>query len=102
MFLVLTLISLIYGAVGAIKQITIKRTLAYTSISQTGFFFLGLISCSIEGFSASLFHVTFYIVTLFLFIVLTFFFIVLKFLFIVLTLFSKYCKQLLYSIVLYR
>ena len=39
LFLVLTLVSLIYGAVGAIKQVTIKRVLAYTSISQTGFFF---------------------------------------------------------------
>ena len=74
LFLVLTIISLLYGAIGAIKQVTIKRVLAYTSISQTGFFFLGLISCSIEGFSASFFHVSIYILSLLLFFILFFLF----------------------------
>jgi len=52
--------SIIIGALGAIKQVSIKRFIAYTSINQVGFIFLGLASCSLFGLISSLLYILIY------------------------------------------
>jgi len=39
--------SIVVGSLGALKQIRIKRFLAYASINQVGFLFLGLSCCNV-------------------------------------------------------
>jgi NADH-quinone oxidoreductase subunit N len=52
---------MIIGSFTALKQVRIKRFLAYTSISQVGFILLGISSGSILGLSASLMYLIIYI-----------------------------------------
>jgi NADH-quinone oxidoreductase subunit N len=54
--------SMITGSFNALKQVRIKRFLAYTSISQVGFILLGVSSGNILGLSASLMYLIIYIV----------------------------------------
>ena len=60
------------GTLGAFRQNTIKRTLAYTSLIQLSFFFLGLISGNFQGLFSSLFHMIIYLLTLMTFLLLLF------------------------------
>ncbi|SDK95759.1 complex I subunit 5 family protein [Natronincola ferrireducens] len=48
---------MIMGSVFAIGQKDIKRLLAYSSVAQIGYIFLGLGLGTVQGFSAALFHV---------------------------------------------
>lgn len=50
-------LSMIMGSVFAIGQTDIKRLLAYSSVAQIGYIFLGLGLATELGFSAALFHV---------------------------------------------
>jgi len=50
-------IGMIMGSVFAIGQKDIKRMLAYSSVAQIGYIFLGLGLVTVEGLSASLFHI---------------------------------------------
>lgn len=50
-------IGMIMGSVFAIGQKDIKRMLAYSSVAQIGYIFLGLGIATAEGLSASLFHI---------------------------------------------
>jgi len=50
-------LSMIMGSVFAIGQTDIKRLLAYSSVAQIGYIFLGLGLATELGFSAGLFHV---------------------------------------------
>lgn len=61
-FLFTSLGSLIVGSFGALKQIRIKRFLAYTSINQIGFILLGIASCSLLGLIASIMYLGLYII----------------------------------------
>ena len=61
-----------YGSFGAIRQSILKRILAFTSISQTGFLFLGLICGNIQGISGSIFHIYIYMLSLLAFFLLLF------------------------------
>ncbi len=54
-------VSIIFGALAAIKQTNIKRLLAYSSISHMGFVILGLGSASAAGLESSLFYTVLYI-----------------------------------------
>jgi NADH-quinone oxidoreductase subunit N len=54
--------SVIIGAFGALKQIRIKRFLAYTSINQVGFILLGVSCCSLLGLIASITYLFLYII----------------------------------------
>jgi NADH-quinone oxidoreductase subunit N len=58
---------MILGSFGALKQVRIKRFLAYTSISQIGFILLGVSSGSLLGLSSSLMYIALYLVTNILF-----------------------------------
>lgn len=52
--------SMLVGALMAIKQVRIKRFVAYTSINQMGFIMLGLASCNLTGLIATLFYISLY------------------------------------------
>jgi NADH-quinone oxidoreductase subunit N len=55
------------GTFGALKQVRIKRFIAYASISQVGFILLGLSACSLSGLMASLVYLFIYVVMSLLF-----------------------------------
>jgi NADH-quinone oxidoreductase subunit N len=49
------------GSFGALKQVRIKRFLAYTSITQVGFILLGAVSGSLLGLLASIMYLFLYV-----------------------------------------
>jgi len=55
-FLIAGLLSLILGSVSALTQYSIKRLLAYSTISNVGFILLALSTSSASGLDASLFY----------------------------------------------
>ncbi|MFH5835354.1 complex I subunit 5 family protein [Proteiniclasticum sp. C24MP] len=55
--IIFAVLSMMMGSVFALTQRDIKRRLAYSSVSQIGYIFLGLALASELGFSAALFHV---------------------------------------------
>ena len=59
-FIIVSMGSLFVGSFGAIKQLRIKRFIAYTSINQVGFIFLGLASCNLTGLTASIVYLMLY------------------------------------------
>lgn len=71
MLLILAVLSLAIGNIVAIAQTNFKRMLAYSTIGQMGFIFLGLMSGVYEGqagasaaaYGASLFYVVIYVLT---------------------------------------
>jgi len=50
------------GAFGALKQVRVKRFIAYASISQVGFILLGIASCSLSGLISSVVYLFIYLV----------------------------------------
>lgn len=56
MLILLAVASLALGNITAVAQTNLKRMLAYSTISHMGFLLLGILSGSIEGFSASMFY----------------------------------------------
>jgi len=59
-FIIVSLGSMLVGSLGAIKQFRIKRFIAYTSINQVGFIFLGIASCNLTGLTASILYLVLY------------------------------------------
>lgn len=57
----LAIASLAIGNIVAIAQTNIKRMFAYSTISHMGFLLLGVLSGSIEGYSAAMFYVVVYV-----------------------------------------
>lgn len=55
--LIFSVLSIIMGSVYALSQTDIKRRLAYSSVAQIGYIFLGLGLATDLGISAALFHV---------------------------------------------
>ena len=55
------LTSIIWGAVGAIGQTSIKRLLAYSSINNVGFILIGLAAGTAQGASAMLVYLAIYV-----------------------------------------
>jgi NADH-quinone oxidoreductase subunit N len=62
LFILSALGSIFIGSFGALKQVRIKRFLAYTSISQVGFILLGIVSGNILGLFASILYLALYII----------------------------------------
>ena len=62
MLIILAILSMGLGNVIAIAQTSLKRMLAYSTISHMGFFLLGIISNSGNGYSSSMFYVLVYAV----------------------------------------
>lgn len=59
--------SIIYGSLGAIVQVKLKRFLAYTSISQSGYILLGFTTNIFNGILSSFIYLCFYTLTSFCF-----------------------------------
>ena len=60
LFILVALGSMIFGVIGSCRQFKIKRFLAYMSITQVGFIFLGISSCNLLGFLASFIYLFVY------------------------------------------
>lgn len=58
----ISMLSMVIGAVAAVLQTSLKRFLAYASISSVGFSLLGLALANEEGLRSSLFYTALYIV----------------------------------------
>jgi len=52
--------SMLIGTFGALKQVRIKRFIAYTSINQVGFIMLGIASVNLIGLVASVMYIILY------------------------------------------
>lgn len=61
MLIILAALSLIFGNIIAIAQSSIKRMLAYSTISHIGFILLGLLSGETFGYAAALFYTCIYV-----------------------------------------
>lgn len=63
-FLILSSItSMLIGTFGAIRQIKIKRLLAFSGLSHVGYMLIGLCCCSIESLSSVIFYCIVYMLT---------------------------------------
>jgi NADH-quinone oxidoreductase subunit N len=60
MLIIIAVLSMAIGNIVAIAQENMKRMLAYSSISHMGFFLLGILSASPNGYSSSLFYIFIY------------------------------------------
>lgn len=56
MLVILTVLSLAIGNVVAIAQTSIKRMLAYSTISHVGFILMGVLAGTAEGYAAAMFY----------------------------------------------
>jgi len=63
MLIILSVLSIALGNVIALAQVSIKRMLAYSTISHVGFILLGILSGSEQGYSASMFYAITYAFT---------------------------------------
>ena len=63
MLLVLSVLSLLIGNIIAISQKSIKRMLAYSTIANIGFIFLGISMGSIDSYKAAMFYTVTYVIT---------------------------------------
>ncbi|HEY7000375.1 MAG TPA: NADH-quinone oxidoreductase subunit N [Candidatus Udaeobacter sp.] len=61
---VLASLSILIGNLVALAQTNVRRLLAYSAVAHAGYTLLGLIAGSRDGFSATLFYVTVYAITL--------------------------------------
>lgn len=62
MLVILSVLSMGLGNIVAIAQTNIKRMLAYSSVSHMGFFLLGVINATPNGYGSALFYVIVYAV----------------------------------------
>ncbi|MFV1997029.1 MAG: NADH-quinone oxidoreductase subunit NuoN [Acidiferrobacterales bacterium] len=60
MLIILAVLSMGVGNIAAIAQTNMKRMLAYSAISHMGFFMLGILSASDNGYSSAMFYVLVY------------------------------------------
>jgi len=60
MLIILALFSIGFGNIVAIAQTNMKRMLAYSAISHIGFFLLGMLSATPDGYAASMFYILVY------------------------------------------
>ena len=61
MLIIMAVLSLIIGNITAIAQTNLKRMLAYSTISHIGFLIFGFLSGSLNGFVASMFYTSAYV-----------------------------------------
>jgi NADH-quinone oxidoreductase subunit N len=60
MLIILSILSMAVGNIIAISQINIKRMLAYSTIAHVGFFLMGIISGTNNGYAGSMFYILVY------------------------------------------
>jgi len=63
MLVIMAFASMALGNITAIAQTSIKRMLAYSTISHMGFVLLGVIAADVTGYGASMFYVVVYVLT---------------------------------------
>ncbi len=63
LIIMVSVLSLIVGAVVAIVQDNLKRMLAYSGIGHMGFLLLGVIAASPDGYASAMFYVVIYAIT---------------------------------------
>ena len=63
MLIILSVLSMGLGNITAIVQSNIKRLLAYSAIAHVGYFLLGIVAGTAEGYSASMFYILIYALT---------------------------------------
>ncbi len=63
MLIILSVLSMGLGNITAIVQSNIKRLLAYSAIAHVGYFLLGIVAGTAEGYSASMFYILVYALT---------------------------------------
>ena len=61
---IISALSIIVGNLAALAQLNIRRLLAYSAVAHAGYGLVGLVAATPEGFSATLFYVAIYAVTL--------------------------------------
>lgn len=65
--ILLSSLSMAVGCSGALIQSSIKRFMAYTSINQAGYIFLGIATNTLLGIQASLLYLSAYVIAMLLF-----------------------------------
>ncbi len=60
----LAALSILVGNLVALAQSNVRRLLAYSAVAHAGYTLIGLVAADREGFSAALFYVTIYAITL--------------------------------------
>ncbi len=63
MLIILSVLSIVIGNVIALAQVSIKRMLAYSTISHVGFILMGILAGNDQGYSASMFYAITYALT---------------------------------------
>ena len=63
MLIMLSVLSMALGNITAIVQSNIKRLLAYSAIAHIGYFLLGMIAGTADGYSASMYYILVYALT---------------------------------------
>ena len=61
MLVILSVLSLVIGNITAIVQTSLKRMLAYSTISHMGFLLLGILAGDLNGYGAAMFYVVVYV-----------------------------------------
>lgn len=60
LLIILCMLSIILGNVTAIAQTNLKRMLAFSGIAHIGYFLLGMLSATPQGYSASMYYILMY------------------------------------------
>jgi NADH-quinone oxidoreductase subunit N len=61
MLIIMAVLSIVIGNITAIAQTSLKRMLAYSTISHVGFLLFGIMSASINGFASAMFYIVSYV-----------------------------------------
>lgn len=61
MLIIMAVLSIVIGNITAIAQTSLKRMLAYSTISHVGFLLYGIMSASINGFASAMFYIASYV-----------------------------------------
>ena len=63
LFALISVLSMFFGNLQALRQKNIKRLLAYSSIAQAGYMLIGIAALSLNGFTSIVFYLIAYLVT---------------------------------------
>jgi NADH-quinone oxidoreductase subunit N len=61
MLIIMAVLSIVIGNITAIAQTSLKRMLAYSTISHVGFLLYGMMSASVNGFASAMFYIVSYV-----------------------------------------
>lgn len=61
MLIIMAVLSIVIGNITAIAQTSLKRMLAYSTISHVGFLLYGIMSAGVNGFASAMFYIASYV-----------------------------------------